>query len=113
MSAATVTPARAEHASDRREQEAHVAAIHPPPAPLLDELNDVDQRVREHLSELLTVFEREGPGYARRYAKWAMTSASMHGPTRPAAMHPEVARAIRDIVMDELHVRRRVPVRLR
>lgn len=90
-----------------------MAAIHPPPVLLIDELNAVDQRVREHLSELLSVFEREAPGYARRYAQWAMTSASMNGPTRPTAMHPEVARAIRDIVMDELHVRRRVPARLR
>ena len=85
------------------------------PAPALAaELNDVDARVSEHLAELVELFDRHGRSYARSYAEAVLTRpARVQGPAAPAGMHPKLAAAIRDIVMDELAVRRRVPARLR
>jgi hypothetical protein len=81
---------------------------------LMGELNEVDAQVREHLAELLDVFDREGGRYARSYAESVLTRpARMTGPRVPNGLHSKVAAAIRDIVMDELSVRRRIPARLR
>lgn len=90
------------------------ATVLAPVAPqMLDELNAIDARVREHLSELLDLFEAEAPVYARRYAASILTAPARggSGPRPPVGMHNQLAKCIREIVMDELAAQRYVPAR--
>lgn len=64
-------------------------------------LNEIDQRGRERLGELLDVLDREGGTYLRRCAEKALTGpANGQPPKKPAALPLEWARGIRDIAMD-------------
>lgn len=68
---------------------------------LLATLNEIDQRGRERLGELLDVLDREGGNYLRSCAEKALTGpANGPSPKKPAALPLEWARGIREIAMD-------------
>lgn len=48
----------------------------------------------------LTVLDRYAANYTRRYVDSAMTGSAP--PRRPVGMHPKIAAALRDIVLDEI-----------
>lgn len=63
-------------------------------------------RVQEQLGEQLELLDREGGTYARSYAWASMTRPKVVGPVAPRGMHPKISSLIRELVIDELMVRR-------
>jgi hypothetical protein len=61
--------------------------------------------VQQELGSMLDVFDRDAPGYARAYVEHVMEGGPRPG--RPRDMHPRVAEAVRDIVLDQAVVVRR------
>jgi hypothetical protein len=56
--------------------------------------------IAEELLEMVDVLEREGAVYARAYLEHLRSGGQGYGPHAPLGMHKDVARAVRDVVMD-------------
>lgn len=67
--------------------------------------------VREELVEMLSAFQAHAGCYAARYLEHVTDGAPR--PQTPASLHPKVAAAIRDVVLDQASVAGLVPARYR
>lgn len=71
-------------------------------------LLEVLGQVEEDLQTLIDQLDQDGPGYARRYLEHLHSSRVHCQP--PRGMHPLVAKAVREAVLENVH---HVPARLR
>lgn len=62
--------------------------------------------VQEQLGEQLEMLDREGPAYVRALVVADSRPKTRQAPHGPAGMHPKMRQMVRELVSDELAVRR-------
>jgi hypothetical protein len=81
--------------------------------PMSPDLQAVVTGVQLELGNWIELIDGPGAVYARRYAAWLLDGAPGSGtPQRPPELPAHMAAGIRELVLDEAHMRRRVPAHL-
>lgn len=76
------------------------------PVTLTPDLVDVLARVQLQLGDAIDALDRDGGRYAREIVARA-DSPQTYGPRRPTSLHPALGVLVRELVADELAMRRR------